>query len=236
MLAGYLLWGFVYILSKVELLSRVDLTTGRYLEVRIRYLAVSVTVETVKELLELFISQKQSLPMQIRFQFIWLNGSRLLLIEVREGFLECLPLKLDFLKHCLFYIHGLYCFIEYSLIEAFESLIDDFDVFIIMRVLHGVVAEVEALRLLNLSTHPLAKVSIVDSALSFLIFVSNKLGKVFKIEFLVLAPKVPQYILDSDEPVKVAVEVEERFADTSPVICELHLYQFFQILKPLLDS
>lgn len=96
--------------------------------------------------------------------------------------------------------------------------------------------EVKALGLLNLSTHPLAKVSIVYAALSFLILVTNKFCKVFKIELLVLAPKVPQYILDCYKPVKVTVEVEERLADTSPVVCELHLYQIFQILQLVLDA
>jgi hypothetical protein len=84
------------------------------------------------------------------------------------------------------------------------------------------VAEVKALRLLNLSSHPLAEVSVVDAALSFLVLVDNKLGKVFEIKFFVFTAKVPQNIFDCDKPVIVAVEIKEGFADTRPVICEFN--------------
>jgi hypothetical protein len=54
-LAGCLLRWFVNILSEIELFSGVDFTASRYLKVCIRYLAVSVTIETIKNFLELFI-------------------------------------------------------------------------------------------------------------------------------------------------------------------------------------
>jgi hypothetical protein len=56
--AWCLLWGFVDILSEIELFSRVDFTASRYLEVCIRYLAISVAIETIKHFLKLFICQE----------------------------------------------------------------------------------------------------------------------------------------------------------------------------------
>jgi len=56
--AGCLLWRLVYILSEIELFSWVDFTASRYLEVCIRYLAISVTIETIKNFLKLFICQE----------------------------------------------------------------------------------------------------------------------------------------------------------------------------------
>jgi hypothetical protein len=57
-LAGGLLWRLVYILSEIELFSRVDFTASRYLKVCIRYLAISIAIETIKNLLKLFVCQK----------------------------------------------------------------------------------------------------------------------------------------------------------------------------------
>jgi hypothetical protein len=132
-------------------------------------------------------------------------------------------LKLYFLKHCLFDIHGLNRFIENPLIKTFKSLVNNLDVFVILRVLHGIVAEVKTLRLLNLSSHPLAEVGVVYAALSFLVLVNDKLREVFEIEFFVFTAKVPQNIFHCHKAIIVAVKVEERFADTRPVICEFDL-------------
>jgi hypothetical protein len=57
-LAGGLLWRLVYILSEIELFSGVDFTASRYLKVCIRYLAISITIETIENLLKLFFCQK----------------------------------------------------------------------------------------------------------------------------------------------------------------------------------
>jgi hypothetical protein len=143
-------------------------------------------------------------------------------------------LKLNFLKHCLFDIHCLNSFIEDPLIKAFEPLINNLDVFVILRVLHGIVAEVKALGLLNLSSHPLAEVGVVYAALSFLVLVDNKFSKVFEIEFFVFTAKVPQNIFDCHKAIIVAVKVQEGFADTRPVICKFNFDQVFESQEPLL--
>ena len=236
MLAGCLLRRLVDVLPEIELLRWVDLTARRYLEVCIRYLAVPVAIKTVEHLLKLLIRQKESFSMQVRLQLAGFNGSRLFLIEVREGFLECLPLELDFLKHGLFDIHGLDRFVEDALIKAFEPLINNLDVFVILGVLHGIMAEVKTLRFLNLSSHPLAEVGVVDAALSFLVLVNDELGEIFEVQFFVLAPEVPQNIFDRHEAIVVAVEIQEGFADTRPVVCELDLDQLFEVQQLLLYS
>lgn len=131
-------------------------------------------------------------------------------------------MKLDFLKHGLFDIHCLNRFIENPLIKSFEPLVNNLDVFVILRVLHGIVAEVKALRLLNLPSHPLAEVSVVNAALSFLVLINYKFGEVFEIKFFVFTAKVPQNIFDCDKAIIVAVQIQEGFADTSPVICKFN--------------
>ena len=96
-------------------------------------------------------------------------------------------------------------------------------------------AEVKALRLLNLSSHPLAEVSVVNTALSFLVLIYNKLGEVFEIKFLVLAAEESKYIFNGDKSVVVTIEVEECFADAGPVVGELDFDQFLQIHQSLLN-
>jgi hypothetical protein len=63
--AGCLLRRFVNILPEIELFSGVDLTASRYLKVCVRYFAISITIETIKNLLKLFICQIETLSMQI---------------------------------------------------------------------------------------------------------------------------------------------------------------------------
>jgi hypothetical protein len=63
--AGCLLRRFVNILSEIELFGGVDFTASRYLKVCVRYLAISITIETIKNLLKLFICQIETLSMQI---------------------------------------------------------------------------------------------------------------------------------------------------------------------------
>ena len=55
-LARGLLRRLVDVLPEIEEFSWVDFAACRYLEVRIRYLAVTVAIEAVKDLLELLIS------------------------------------------------------------------------------------------------------------------------------------------------------------------------------------
>jgi hypothetical protein len=113
-------------------------------------------------------------------------------------------------------------FIKDPLIKTFEPLINNLDVFVILRVLHGIVAEVKALGLLNLSSHPLAEVGVVYAALSFLVFIDDKLCEVFEIEFFVFTAKVPQNIFDCHKAIIVAVKVQKGFANTRPVICKFN--------------
>jgi hypothetical protein len=63
---------------------------------------------------------------------------------------------------------------------------------------------IKVLGLLNLSSHPHAKVGVVNSAL-FLVLIEDKHLESFEIEFYILAEKALQNILDCHKVITVAV-------------------------------
>ena len=92
------------------------------------------------------------------------------MIQIREGFLKALPLKLDLLKDSLLDVHLLDLVIKDSLILII-SFLHDFQVLVILRVPYGIMSEVETLTLLNDPTHPLAEIRVANFTLSLLVLI-----------------------------------------------------------------
>lgn len=92
------------------------------------------------------------------------------MVQIREGFLKGLPLKLDLLKDSLLDVHLLDLVLKDSLILII-SLLHDFQVLVILRVLVRIMSEVETLTLLDDPTHPLAKIRVADFTFSFLVLI-----------------------------------------------------------------
>lgn len=88
-------------------------------------------------------------------------------------------------------------------------------------------SEVEALGLLDLPAHPLAKVGVVDLPLLLVVLVDDELGQVLEVELLVLAAEKAQDVVHRHIAVIVGVQVEECLAHTHPVFCKLIFNQLF---------
>jgi hypothetical protein len=95
-------------------------------------------------------------------QLIWLYGSWFLLVEVREGLFECFPLKLDFFKDSLLDIHFLDLVLKDFPVKLIVPILDLLQVLLVLGVLMRIMPKIEPFALLDLPSHPLAKVSIVD--------------------------------------------------------------------------
>ena len=87
--------------------------------------------------------------------------------------------------------------------------------------------EVEAFGFLDLPSHPLAKVGVVDLTLLLVVLVDDKLGQVLEVELLVLAAEETEDIVHRYIAVIVGVQVEEGFSHTDPVFCKLVFNQLF---------
>ena len=160
-----------------------------------------------------------------------LNGPRLLLVHVRESLLEGFPLELNLFQHSLHEVHLLDLFIKDSLVNLLIALGDNFDVFLILGVALGVVTEVETLGFLDLTSHPLAEISVVDLALFLVILVNNKFSEVLEVHVLVLTAKEPEDVVDGHEAIVVAVQVQEGLPHTHPVVREFVLDKLLQTVQ-----
>lgn len=93
-----------FVLSKVEALSRMYLTTNCQLEIFVRYLAIFIHVKFIKQIFELLISQSQTPMLEVKLKFLRQNLPGLFHIQIHECFSQSFPLELDFIKNCLFKI------------------------------------------------------------------------------------------------------------------------------------
>ena len=96
-------------------------------------------------------------------------------------------------------------------------------------------SEVEALGFLDLSTHPLAEIGIVDLPLLLMVFVYNELGQVFEIEVLVLAAEEAEDVIHRNITVIICVQVEKGLSHTDPVFCKLIFDELFQLKETIRD-
>lgn len=75
------------LLSEVETLCWVDLTSNGLLKVLIRNLAVMVGIELIEERLELSLGDAPETPvLKVEFQLFGFDGPRLLHVHIHEGF------------------------------------------------------------------------------------------------------------------------------------------------------
>jgi hypothetical protein len=195
----------VDILSEIQELHWVDFLACSVLKVFVWDLAIAIEVKVRENFLELVISHEKSPMIQVVLELIRLNGSWFFLIQVRESLFESFPLELNFLQNCLNKIHLLYGFIKNPFIDLLISLIDDLHVFLVLWVSLGIMTEVEALWLLNFTSHPLAEVCIIDLSLLLMILVNDQLRKVFKVHILIFTPEEAKNVINSHEAIIVAV-------------------------------
>ena len=116
-------------------------------------------------------------------------------------------MKFDFFKNYFNKIHLLDLLIKDAFINLLITLGDQLNVFFILRVAQGVMTEVETLRFLYLTAHPLTEVCVVDLALFLMIFVNDKLCKVFKIHFFVLTAEKAKDVIHSYKSIVVTVKI-----------------------------
>jgi len=149
----YLLLGFD-VLSEVEAFHREHFRTDGQLEVLVADHSVAVEVELAVDFLEGLVRDGEAPEVKVIFQLLLRDGPRLTNIQVHEGLAQGLPLKLDLLKDLLFHItrHQ----ILLSLLQVrLLGLILAVEEALVLGVLDGVVAEVEAFAHVDRVSQPL---------------------------------------------------------------------------------
>lgn len=142
------------ILSEIQSLTRMYLTSNTLVEICVRNLAVLVAVEFVEEELELCIAEVEAPVFEVEFELILLNEATLVLIEVNECFSDGLPLVLDLVQDNL--LQGF--------VPLFPAPFRPFllEVLLELGVLHWVMAKVETLTLMDGVAYPFRKVWITQ--------------------------------------------------------------------------
>lgn len=120
------------------------------MKIFVRNLAILVAVKFVEEELELCIAEVEAPVFEVEFELILLNEATLVLIEVNECFSDGLPLVLDLVMDNL-----LQSFVALLLAPLHPFLLE---VLLELGVLHGVMAEVETLTLMDGVAYPFRKV------------------------------------------------------------------------------
>ena len=105
-------------------------------------------------------------------------------------------------------------------VVALESLLV-FQVLVQLRVLYGIVAEVETFGEVNRSTKPLGKVRIAQVAPTIIRPRVDQLLQVLIVEVGVIA-EVFQYVLESDVAIVITVNHEEGLPDGLETLLELN--------------
>ena len=155
---------------------------------------------------------------QVVTKFTGFNSARFLLVQVRECFFQSLPLEFYLFQYSLDKVHLRDLVIKNSLVYLLISLSDQFYILLVLGVALRVMPEVETLRLLDLSTHPLAEICIVDLSLFLMIFINYKFSQILEIQVLVFAAKKSQDVINSYITIIVTVQVQESLPHTHPVV------------------
>lgn len=171
MLAGSTTDALFNLLSEIQLFLWHDGFSRRRLEVFIRYHPILVGIKVLEHKAELSISQIEAPVQQIASQLLGLNEPRLVLVQVSESLLKGLPLRSDLVKDGPSEVHLLNLLFKHPPIESLVPVGDHFGRSLVLRVLVGVVSEVEALALLDDAAKPFAEVSIVNAAPPLVVFV-----------------------------------------------------------------
>jgi hypothetical protein len=148
MLAAVHLVQLLLVLPEVEAFLWEHLAAHGALEIFVGYLAISILVEGAENCFEIAVRDRHSPKLKIKLQFLFANFSCLLDIEIHECFSQCLPLKLDLFEDLRLNI---------TLKQALRSLpfirtLCDrlpLQIVIILRILHGVMPEIETFRKMN---------------------------------------------------------------------------------------
>ena len=138
-------------------------------------------------------------------QLIRRDGSGPVLVQVREGLLEGLPLRPDLIEDSPREVHLLDLFLEHPPVESLVPVENDLRCPLILGVLVGVVPKVEALALLYDTAQPFAKVRIVDPASPLVVLVNDELCQVVEVKGPAFLPQDTQYVLDCHVSIVVCV-------------------------------
>ena len=148
MLAAVYFMQLLLILPEVEAFLWEHLAAHGALKILVRYLSISILVEGAENCFEVAVRDCHSPKLKIKLQFLFANFSCLLYIEIHECFSQRLPLKLNLLQDL-----GLDITLQQALrsLPFVRTLCDrlPLQIVIILRVLHGVVPEIETFRKMN---------------------------------------------------------------------------------------
>ena len=154
MLAAVYFVQLLLVLPEVETFCWEHLAAHGALKILVRYLAISILVEGAENCFEVAVRDRHSPKLKIKLQFLFANFACLLYIEIHECFSERLPLELDLLQDL-----GLNIILQQALrsLPFVGTLCDHLplQIVIILRVLDGVVPEIETFRKMNGRTKPL---------------------------------------------------------------------------------
>lgn len=154
MLAAVYFVQLLLVLPEVEAFLWEHLAAHGALKILVRYLAISILVEGAENRFKVAVRDCHSPKLKIKLQFLFANFSCLLYIEIHECFSQCLPLKLDLLQDL-----GLNIALKQALrsLPFVRTLCDrlPLQIVIILRVLHGVMPEIETFREMNRRAQPL---------------------------------------------------------------------------------
>jgi hypothetical protein len=154
MLAAVHLVQLLLVLPEVEALLWEHLTANGALKIFIRYLAISILVEGAENCFEVAVRDCHSPKLKIKLQFLFANFSCFLYIEIHECFSECLPLKLDLLEDLCLDITLKQALCSLPFVRTLCDCLP-LQIVIVLRVLHGVMPEIETFRKMNRRAKPL---------------------------------------------------------------------------------
>lgn len=133
------------ILSEVQALHREHFRTNRQLEILVRYFVVTIEVKLRENLIKLLFRNVHAPELKIKLKLFSANLSRFLDIQIHEGLSESLPLELYLLDDLLFEVSGEQNFLGLILIIFLVPGVL-FLVHLILRILLGIVSEIETFR------------------------------------------------------------------------------------------